>query len=43
MKRWLSIAEQTKNKNIYCLVYSENGFTKGTKEILTENGVFIIK
>jgi len=30
-------------KDILFMVYSENGFTKGTKESLIENGVFVVK
>ena len=45
MRRWLSIVEQLKqtaNPPIF-MVYSRSGFTKGTKETLIENGVFIVK
>jgi hypothetical protein len=45
MKRWLRIMEavREKNKNILFMVYSENGYTKDTKETLIENGVYILK
>lgn len=45
LKRWLSIVNQAKElqKDILFMVYSENGFTKGTKESLIENGVFVVK
>src|SRR6056297_1276984 len=44
-KRWLSIVNQVKEKHEHVLfmVYSQNGFTKGTKETLIENGIFILK
>src|SRR6056297_2944112 len=44
-RRWLSIVNQVKEKHDHVLfmVYSQNGFTKGTKETLIENGVFILK
>ena len=44
-KRWLSIVNQVKEKHDHVLfmVYSQNGFTKGTKEALIENGIFILK
>src|SRR6056297_2150226 len=44
-KRWLSIVNQVKDKheNVLFMVYSQNGFTKGTKEALIENGIFILK
>src|SRR6056297_4309187 len=44
-KRWLSIVNQVKEKHDHVLfmVYSQNGFTKGTKEALIENGVYILK
>src|SRR6056297_686824 len=45
LKRWLSIVNQVKEKHDHVLfmVYSQNGFTKGTKEALIENGVYILK
>src|SRR6056297_1623722 len=45
LKRWLSIVNQAKElqKDILFMVYSENGFTKGTKESLIEIGVFVVK
>src|SRR6056297_3270514 len=44
-KRWLSIVNQVKENDDHVLfmVYSQNGFTKGTKETLIENGIFILK
>jgi hypothetical protein len=45
MKRWIGIVEPMREKhpNYIFMVYSEAGFTKGTRETLVENGVFIIK
>ncbi|MFW6249006.1 MAG: hypothetical protein ACOC4J_04465 [Bacteroidota bacterium] len=45
LKRWLSIVNQAKDKheNVLFMVYSQNGFTKGTKETLIENGIYILK
>jgi hypothetical protein len=45
LKRWLRIKEMVteKNKNIIFMVYSENGYTKGTKESLVENEILIMK
>jgi hypothetical protein len=45
MNRWLNIVEQSSemNKNTIFMVYSESGYTVGTKERLIEKGVFIIK
>jgi len=45
MRRWLSIVEQLKQTAYppIFMVYSRSGFTKGTKERLIENGVFIVK
>jgi len=45
MKRWLSIVNHARElqKDVLFLVYSQNGFTKGTKEKLIENGVFVVK
>ncbi|HPR97277.1 MAG TPA: hypothetical protein PK466_13180, partial [Thermotogota bacterium] len=44
MRRWLQIADEIKKdkNNILFMVYSENGYTKGTKEQLEENNIFII-
>ena len=44
LRRWLGIVEQLKKKEhppIF-MVYSQNGYTKGTKQTLIENGVFIV-
>ena len=45
MKRWLSIVDHARElqKDILFMVYSQNGFTKGTKEKLIENGIFVVK
>ena len=43
--RWLRIAayiRKSKKKPLF-LVYSKNGYTKGTKESLLANGIFVIK
>src|SRR6056297_72734 len=43
--RWITIANNVKKeepKAIF-LTYSETGYTKGTKEKLKENGIFVIK
>src|SRR6056297_2277851 len=45
LKRWLKITEMAreKNKEIIFMVYSKNGFTKGTKEVLIEKGILVLK
>src|SRR6056297_2736241 len=45
LKRWLKITEMAreKNKEIIFMVYSKNGFTKGTKEALIEKGILVLK
>lgn len=45
MKRWLRIVEDARkmNSNILFMVYSENGYTSGTKDTLIENEVYILK
>ena len=44
LRRWLGIVEQLNKKEhppIF-VVYLQNGYTKGTKQPLIENGVFIV-
>ena len=45
LKRWLKITEMAreKNKEIIFMVYSKNGFTKGTKEVLIEKDILVLK
>jgi hypothetical protein len=42
--RWLKIADYIRKnkKDTLFLVYSENGYTRGTKECLIENGIYIL-
>ena len=43
--RWITIKKSIKQKepNAIFMIYSETGYTKGTKERLKENGVLILK
>ena len=45
LNRWLKITQRVreKSKEIIFMVYSKNGFTKGTKEALIENGILVLK
>jgi len=42
--RWIQVMQAAKSerKDIVFLVYSQAGFTKGTKERLRQNGAFIV-
>src|SRR6056297_3664846 len=45
LQRWLQIVKKTREKvaPILFMVYSKNGYTKGTKQTLADNGIFNIK
>lgn len=45
LQRWLRIVKKAREKvpSILFMVYSKNGFTKGTKQTLADNGILIIK